>query len=162
MSNDLGLGVEEWVALGMITGGRRAWVSGIKESVIRKLIEVGLVERWSSDIWGHELEGGPYATLTPWGAERLGVEIRERHWVKWVRFGSYHERVLVEEPYWARVGSRGSGSFILPSQARQCGLEYPELVPDPVLGPEYLTDGDGEPVTFFGGYRARIDRRLSR
>lgn len=162
MGDDLGLRGEEWAVLEAIVRGRRAWVAGLAELVVGRLVEAGFVVVWSSDAWGHELVGGPYATLTPWGAERLGVELRERHWVKWVHTASHHERVLVEEPYWARVNSRPHGPFVLPHQARQCGLDYPELVPDSAPGPEYLADEEGKPITFFGGYRARIDGRLHR
>lgn len=161
MSGDFELREEEVAVLGRIIGGRRAWVAGLGGTVVERLVEVGFVVRWERDAWGRSLVGGPYTTLTPWGAERLGVELRERHWVRWDHYSDHYERVLVEEPYWARVNGHTRSSFVLPHQARQCGLDYPELVPDPAPGPEYLVNEDGKPITFLGGYKARIDHRLA-
>lgn len=160
MSNDFGLSPEECVALGKILKGRRAWISGLAEPARGDLVRAGYIVLWTTDKRGRVLEGGPYATLTPWGAERLGVELRERRWVKWIHNHDRCERVLIEEPYWAQVTNRLPRSFVLPHQAHQCGLDYPELVPDPAPGPEYLVDEEGAPVTLLGGYKARIDYRL--
>lgn len=161
MGSDFGLGEDEVAVLGRIVGGRRAWVAGIVGSVMERLVEVGFIVQWERDAHGRELKGGPYITLTPWGAERLGVELRERHYVRWERHETHNERFFVEELYWAWVGIP-QRPFVFPHQARQSSLEYPELVPDPAPGPEYLTDEDGEPILLFRGYKARIDHRLHR
>lgn len=150
---------EEQLVLVTILRSRRAWVSGLDGLLVDRLEEAGMVIRWATDIGGHDLEGGPYVTLTPWGAEQLGVELRERHCVRWVHEPDHHERVLIEEPHWVKAGLP-QRSFVLPRQAQQCGLEYPELVPDPSPGPEYLVDEEGTEVTLLGGYKVKIDPRL--
>lgn len=161
MSNDFGLAAEEWHALEELLRCRRAWTNGLSEPMTSRLVEMGFVVLWTQDAQGRALKGGPYATLTPWGAEKLGVELRERRWVQWIHDQDHYERVLIEEPYWAPITSRFHHALVLPRQSQQCGLQYPELIPDPVAGPEYLTDEEGEALMFFGGYKATIDRRLS-
>lgn len=161
MGNDLGLRDEDRAALETIVKCRRAWLAGLAEPIMRRLIEAGFAVLWDRDAHGRLLVGGPYITLTPWGAERLGVELRERHYIRWERHETHSERLFIEELYWARVGIP-QRPFVLPPQARQSRLDYPDLVPAPVPGPEYLTDEDGEPILLFRGYKARIDPRLHR
>jgi hypothetical protein len=160
-SRNLELTEEEQAALEAIIRNRRAWIAGLGVEVVERLVVAQIVVLWATDSQGRPLEGGPYATLTPYGAEQLGVELRERRWIKWVHQAGYHERMLIEEPYWVRIG-RPQRAFVLPGQARQCGLDYPELVPDPAEGPEYLVDEEGSPITLLGGHEVVIDPRLGR
>lgn len=145
--------VERPSVVALIVAGRLAWArvrtlarKGHPRTEIDALVRAGLVAVWSVDD-GH---GFLVVTLTPHGAEALGVTIVEEG--------------RDDHPRWARVDAP-----VRPDRIRrdkfgrspERRLRLPEeFVPAPP-GPELLLDEDGEPVKVCG-VKVTIDRRLGR
>jgi hypothetical protein len=81
---------------------------------------------------------GVVLTLTPRGADRLGVEIVEE--------------LVTDRPRWGPLDS-GPRYALMPRYRRTCSLEFPEEIVDPAPSPEqYLLDEvSGKPVLLFAG-----------
>jgi hypothetical protein len=143
----------ERAVLAAIVGAPRAWAgsSGLDETAVAALVAAGVVEPWAEDRRGRAIAGGPYLTLTPWGAWALGVELVEHLVVA--------DGEAEEVPRWQAVG-RDPRPVRLPRRACEYRLAAPELVPDPRPGPEQAVDDDGEPLTLFGGVPVMVDRRM--
>jgi hypothetical protein len=139
--------------LASIIHAPRAWTpaAGLDGSAVADLVALGVVAPWSEDRKGRAIAGGPYLTLTPWGAALLGVEVAER----WELEGGNAEEV----PHWAPAGLP-ERPVRLPRRACEYRLAAPESVPDPRPGPEQAVDDDGEPLTLFGGVPVMVDRRM--
>lgn len=153
--------------LKIIVAGRRNFLmqtelesEGVTQGDMEDLLDQEMVERW-------DRPDGPAWTLSPLGAERLEVEIRERFQIE--------EENFVIVGYWApierpdrtvkRKGNRGGVRATRFSQHEFCfhPLYFPEFVALEELSPEYLLDEVTEiPIRFFSERRlmAEIDHRL--
>jgi hypothetical protein len=128
------LSTAQWRALAAIVAAPKAWArigqlrqAGVRASTLHKLQALGMVALWG------RLRRGDAWTLTPFAASFLGVEIVER--------GPQERQV------WGEAGTAPK-SVRVPAERWMRRLPFPELVPDPLPGPdsEYLLDEAGEPV----------------
>jgi hypothetical protein len=134
-----------------VLDGRRIWKSarylarlGIGAAMLHALEAAGTAQRWERDCRGKPFKS-VWWTLTPWGAEALGLGVDEdKHGV----------------PRWVKGEAEG------PFRIRQqfAPLKYPNLIPDPrsCPPPRYLLDpGTGEPISIMGR-EVPIDPRLGK
>lgn len=154
--------------------------TGLDPTALTELVAQGVVTVWATDGKGHAIEGGPYATLTPWGAWLLKQVIVERYvyepgttprWVATRPSGPVIRpvaiRVAIEEPGWhpARaIDEHGDpewprGMLPIPARAGEVRLRSPELVIDHRPGPEQVMDDEGKPLLILG-QPVVIDPRL--
>jgi hypothetical protein len=142
--------------LEILRTGARPWVPVKRlNGALDALVASGDAEVWSADKEGRPLEGGPFACLTPLGAERLNLrlyEVGDAGPPKWgyIDFDLYghpwplkvHWFDFFEKKRWHRVG-------------------FPEGIEDPNPGPlQQLIDAEsGEPVTLFGTVPVMVDVR---
>jgi hypothetical protein len=114
----------------------------VRASTLRKLQELGMVALWA------RLRRGDAWTLTPFAASVLNVEIVER--------GPQETQV------WGEAGTAPK-SVRVPAERWMRRLPFPELVPDPLPGPdsEYLLDEAGEPVRLLQQLVTRAKPRRS-
>lgn len=134
------------------------------EDAVKHAADVGAIVLWDRPDF-------PVLTLTPWGAECVGVEIDEVWRPGWEEREEWeprrpakqptvhYDRTMIETPIWVREGL-GSPSVRLPKHVRiGVTLVRPDLIEDEPTSPEYLTDDEGQPVTVFG-QPVKIDRRI--
>jgi hypothetical protein len=167
--------------LDAIVAGVEAWsmvdaleAAGHGGATLAGLEAAGFVERW-------ERPDGLAVTLTPWGKYCREVEIGERTIVVRVAKTEGGQPVIGRDgepatvgvpelvPYW-----KAPGTPTAPRSALRvgCRLPFPELVPDPLPGPEYLVDEISEkPIELFArlfdgspveGVKVVIDKRLKK
>jgi hypothetical protein len=114
----------------------------IEPAVIDALVEQGWLELWLG------IQQGPAVTLTPYAADRLGVEL--------IEVG------LDETPVWAHRGDVDPGRPIrIRRNVHERPLPYPEQLIDPAPPvPDIVIDGwSGEPIRLWGRTISR-DHRL--
>jgi len=152
-------------ALDVIVLAAEAWTTiaalaleDVADATLAELVGLELVERWDPPLAGPGMRE-ELATLTPWGAYVLGVEIDERMTVE--------DGDAIEVPFWVMRG-KGSDCVVLPKHARECCLPFPELVPDRESEPEdaevdveprYLIDPWTEEPVAIWGVPVEIERR---
>lgn len=147
----------EAAALDAVSRGRWAWVaqvylaaSGHDPATLTGLIEKGLLVPWDTPPDPACLASpaappcGLVLTLTPYGAERLGVEVVEAG--------------PAERPRWERIryDERGRrtdrGKPAIRAFRYESRLRLPELIPDTAPGPEYYVDEEsGKPIRLAAG-----------
>jgi hypothetical protein len=137
-------------------------------------IAADLILRW-------QVPGAPtYVVPTPWGAWWSRVTIKER-WIRYeIETKDGPKTYAVAIPCWIErpVDDYGdpamlTGAMRQPKHANECRLPFPDQLPDPRLGPEYLADtetgettqNERQAVKLFGGdglggIPITIDRRL--
>lgn len=167
-------------ALSLILAAPEAWVTqdtleaaGVPVAELEGLEAEGLLVRWP-------LPKGLAWTLTPWGvwvADTRIVEKPVRGPLRAVKRKREHPQLgklkyvrdtALDTPHFAegRFDMESDGRDLpqvkIPRHAHECPLDFPELVPDPLPGPEFLEDEEGEPVRLFGerAVTVRIDKRI--
>lgn len=141
----------EWqdAALREIIAAPALWVETtglLHAGALPSLVALGLAAAWERDRHGRPLDGGPFATLTPLGAARLGVVAIEH---------------AEECPSWGLPGHEPP-YVVLPPEHRMRRLRFPERIAAKPEGPEYVMDEEtAEPVMILGA-RVLLDRRMGR
>jgi hypothetical protein len=134
---------------------RKAWAPrSAVNGRLPRLLELDLVELWESDALGQPLEGGPYLSLMPHGADVMGVEL--------VEHGDGSEptwRPIPDLPPDARINRRRPLRLRPPWLSNH--ISFPETIPDPGPGPPELLDDEGAPVVLLG-VPIRLDPRLAK
>lgn len=183
----------ECVVLGKITSSKKAWVEldelAEDGDSVTSLVLEGLVEIWPAGEQGRGVNHPPIVTLTPLGAEILGVTLIERIETLPPQCPSAavegrnqgRKKKKKEDPYpcsnqtqrWDRInpethlGIHELPYVILPGHPFQVSTDILTWLPAPVVEPEFLNQPDGRPVKLFAGgggngYPVPIDPRLTR
>lgn len=177
---------DEMAILDQITSAKDVWIAldqmQYEGTTMTQLVLAGIVELWPNGKGRLSVAGGPYATLTPLGAEMIGYAIVEyaetlpSHWTEPKMARSSHR----PEPYpcsdpiqrWDRASPKTGFGLHEPRHVRMPGhrrgpSKLPGLLNDPgsSRGSEILRDEDGKPIEFFRGenptgYTIVIDPRL--
>lgn len=148
------LTTDETDVLDRIIKSRKAWVARSKfvAKIVERLQDLGLIASWAFDRMGKTLQGGPYVTLTPLGAELRGVTLIE--WREgYPRWGSL-KRALERERHHHPIRAKVWVGMHL--------MTFNELtmIPDNHEKP-ILKNEDGDPIKLFNGYTILIDPRLT-
>lgn len=149
------LNLDEVSVLDQIVSSNGAWVSLVSlvpPAAVKNLLDLGFISLWCKDAFGRVLKGGPFVTLTPFGASARHVTLYERieGYPRWIdtkraaRRESNHSPL--REGRWAGIRS----------------MSLPELIAVQDKREVYMSDDDGHVVYIFNGVPIKIDPRLSR
>jgi hypothetical protein len=142
------------------------WAEIDDQDALTFLEALGVVVRWTEGKDGAPLDGGARVTLTPWGAERLGLELDEDD--RGVRVESADGgRVTrpAETPYWRGADPRPwtrrpPKGVRTPREGKRREMPLPELLAAPYRSPldALCADEKGVPIVLFGRTIVRSTR----
>lgn len=135
-------------ALAAIVAAPAPWAALGREHAraVGELVEAGVIVEWVADAEGRPLVDGPFYTLAPHGAARLGLALDEP---------------VEGRPEWVRVGQE-LPPIRLPREGRVGRMDHPELLVDRAPGPEMMLlidEATNEPIRLFG-HVIEIDDRI--